>query len=56
MAIGVTPTVILDPRLTGNLQGKGQTRRDIIGGAVKFYQKIYIPGFTNSFIANRQAA
>jgi hypothetical protein len=26
-------------------------RRDIIGGAVKLYQKINIPGFTNSFIA-----
>jgi hypothetical protein len=26
-------------------------RRDIMGGAVKLYQKINIPGFTNSFIA-----
>jgi hypothetical protein len=42
------PTAINDYRLNGI---DGQKRRDIIGGAVKLYQKINIPGFTNSFIA-----
>jgi hypothetical protein len=38
--------------LNGDVQNTvGIVRRDIIGGAVKFYQKIYIPGFTNSRIA-----
>jgi hypothetical protein len=43
------PAFINDPRLPGGIDG--QKRKDIVGGAVKFYQKIYIPGFTNSFIA-----
>ncbi len=40
--------------LVGDNQGMGAgyiVRRDIIGGACKLYQKINIPGFTNSFIA-----
>jgi hypothetical protein len=43
---------------TGNLGLNSDTgeygtivKRDVVGGAVKFYQRINIPGFTNSFIA-----
>ena len=36
---------------TGNMYPGTIVRRDIVGGAVKFYQRINIPWFTNSFIA-----
>jgi hypothetical protein len=39
-----------DPGATGSMYPGKIVRRDIIGGAVKFYQRVNIPWFTNSFI------